>query len=742
MEIYKPSSLAMKRDFFFCGEQLNFPEGFDEYNAVRVAFNRRAFNAQAEMTECYEKQINKIEDILTKGVSTMERINRESAEFAISVLMYYGIEWVTPDALIKFRGSVVDIYNNKKESDYIDLERTFEHLIDNSLKPIKAKIEVVIDFQNNLSYQKQVQRASRSHWAGGGFGFKGAIKGAMMAGMMNAGTGIFRGIGDSFADARDARRVQALKDSVVDGAMPLANFNYIVKTYVYHLYEITNCYLLNSFYSSEYRYQGEAKIIRWAGRRDINEAAGKFSNYELFYKNGAKTADEVKTAILEYMIANIWDINALRSLYLLSESAADKESIINLTPYLGLQYEFANIALNIDADIIEDAEKRKLSDTELSRIRKEVEGRAELIDFLISSDDTQIKSRLEVAHYLNKRGFYIEKSSLGGAQEDYTATAEENVLVLSFKGSPVNGKLKFNFRNWFYDGDFTDGRMTGYGKARYEDGTVNEGEFKNQRLVKGKHITEGFTYEGTFQYDKETNTNYYKKGKLYSTKHSGGYEGDFLKFSSHGYGVLTYKNGNIYKGGFANNKAEGDGTYTTPEYEFVGKVSDGKMISGTVTYKNGESYIGEIRNDEGVGSEWHMHGKGTYFYKNGEVYEGEWRNDKKLGKMKSAEPVEAFDQTDIDKNKTMAGLAYIIFFLPLVACPDSRFGKYHANQGLVLLLFSIFGSIVLGLIPILGWILLIFFPILIIVFVVMGLLNGLNGKAKELPVIGKIKLLK
>ena len=106
------------------------------------------------------------------------------------------------------------------------------------------------------------------------------------------------------------------------------------------------------------------------------------------------------------------------------------------------------------------------------------------------------------------------------------------------------------------------------------------------------------------------------------------------------------------------------------------------------------------------------------------------------------EPVEAFDQADIDKNKTMAGLAYIIFFLPLVACPDSRFGKYHANQALVLFLLSIVGSIVLTLIPIIGWVLLPFFSILIVVLVIMGLLNGLNGNAKELPIIGKIKLLK
>jgi len=104
----------------------------------------------------------------------------------------------------------------------------------------------------------------------------------------------------------------------------------------------------------------------------------------------------------------------------------------------------------------------------------------------------------------------------------------------------------------------------------------------------------------------------------------------------------------------------------------------------------------------------------------------------------TTEPVEAFDQADIDKNKTMAGLAYFIFFLPLIVCPDSRFGKYHANQGLVLFLLGIAGWIVLSFIPILGWIL----SILILVLLIMGLLNGLNGKVKELPVIGQIKLIK
>jgi len=103
---------------------------------------------------------------------------------------------------------------------------------------------------------------------------------------------------------------------------------------------------------------------------------------------------------------------------------------------------------------------------------------------------------------------------------------------------------------------------------------------------------------------------------------------------------------------------------------------------------------------------------------------------------------QTFTTEDIEKNKTMAGLAYLIFFLPLIACPDSGFGRFHANQGLLLLILSFGGSIILCLIPIIGWVLLPFFSIGVFILFLIGLINGLGGKSKQLPIIGKIKLLK
>lgn len=97
---------------------------------------------------------------------------------------------------------------------------------------------------------------------------------------------------------------------------------------------------------------------------------------------------------------------------------------------------------------------------------------------------------------------------------------------------------------------------------------------------------------------------------------------------------------------------------------------------------------------------------------------------------------------DIEKNKSMAGLAYLLFFLPLIACPESRYAKFHANQALLLLITGIVGNVILGIIPVIGWMLMPIFGIGVLILGIMGLVNGFGGKAKQLPLIGKFTILK
>lgn len=114
-----------------------------------------------------------------------------------------------------------------------------------------------------------------------------------------------------------------------------------------------------------------------------------------------------------------------------------------------------------------------------------------------------------------------------------------------------------------------------------------------------------------------------------------------------------------------------------------------------------------------------------------------------------------YEAEDKAKNKVMAILSYIgiLVLIPILAAKDSKFAKFHANQGLILFIANVAYSVVtgilgfvLGLIPVVGTFFPTVFGILSLVFVagmVFGIYNAATGKAKELPFIGGlIKILK
>lgn len=113
-----------------------------------------------------------------------------------------------------------------------------------------------------------------------------------------------------------------------------------------------------------------------------------------------------------------------------------------------------------------------------------------------------------------------------------------------------------------------------------------------------------------------------------------------------------------------------------------------------------------------------------------------------------------FDTQDAQDAKVWSILAYlgVTFFLPLVGVPNSAYGKFHANQGLILLIFDVVLSVaswlvqeVLVIIPILGVILSglvqLAVSVCIIALAVFGMVQAAQGKAKTLPVIGKFHLI-
>ncbi|GAB1462092.1 hypothetical protein [Pedobacter sp.] len=163
---------------------------------------------------------------------------------------------------------------------------------------------------------------------------------------------------------------------------------------------------------------------------------------------------------------------------------------------------------------------------------------------------------------------------------------------------------------------------------KYTDGAVYVGQMYNndgKKYGKGKlTYANGDVFEGEFANDKIFDGKYYfangdtKEGQFW-------WRNAIMKY--------TWKNGNIYEGQFIDNKRTGLGKYTLVDGTTQeGWYEDGKIThyakiiygSNTTKGKKGDIYEGKIKN--GL-----KHGRGRYTHANGKVDDGYWFNGEYIG---------------------------------------------------------------------------------------------------------------
>ena len=85
--------------------------------------------------------------------------------------------------------------------------------------------------------------------------------------------------------------------------------------------------------------------------------------------------------------------------------------------------------------------------------------------------------------------------------------------------------------------------------------------------------------------------------------------------------------------------------------------------------------------------------------------------------------------------KTTSIVAYFTWIGLIIAllAGDKEGAKFHLNQALVIMLFSL-----LSIIPCIGWI----WGVFMLVCWIMGLVAAINQEEKPVPLIGEIKLIK
>ena len=112
---------------------------------------------------------------------------------------------------------------------------------------------------------------------------------------------------------------------------------------------------------------------------------------------------------------------------------------------------------------------------------------------------------------------------------------------------------------------------------------------------------------------------------------SSSYQGDWKDDLWHGFGDLSYKNGDLYSGQWFHNMRQGNGTLWIMSqrkkllWSYVGQwQQDQKEGRGTMFYSNGDKYDGF----------WYQNKKsgfGIYVFANNDIYIGSWRQDQRNG---------------------------------------------------------------------------------------------------------------
>lgn len=185
-----------------------------------------------------------------------------------------------------------------------------------------------------------------------------------------------------------------------------------------------------------------------------------------------------------------------------------------------------------------------------------------------------------------------------------------------WKNGQPEGKGRMIYANGdFYEGNWVNGKRHGEGcfvwiesvhkgedkkfinafECKYTGNWKNDKISGNGTLVRNRYLNfsdnENKTLNGTFEGEE-------LEGEGTIEFASKKYVGKWRNLQPHGYGKMTYANGNIYEGEW-----------------FMGKL----LGSGKMVYSNGEIYEGEWKNDK-------PEGKGQITYANGNKYECEWKN--------------------------------------------------------------------------------------------------------------------
>lgn len=276
----------------------------------RIRFNGKYWN-YIQLRKVYEANARSLRSQLISVYASSRDFGYiiKSFPYIVGVKMEQMLDWsmrLLYECKIPMTAELfLEKYFDKNES-YED-ERYYRLNYNEIITEVVEQYAEITNEKAELAKYRQMQKASRSRWRGGGFGVKGAMKGAMMAGVLNAGTDFMRSFGDNAQKNSDdtyiAGQISKLKESrsvqrkMINGAYQVilgiffAVLNELHENRVLDTAEFTNeqCIQAENIYMSTIKYETDDKKVITGCLDAITKFPYLDSPYETLYEKYKQT---------------------------------------------------------------------------------------------------------------------------------------------------------------------------------------------------------------------------------------------------------------------------------------------------------------------------------------------------------------------------------------------------------------------------------------------------------------------
>lgn len=251
---------------------ISYPRSASEYAHLYGEFVRKSLIAVGNLVARYNRESD-LSGIINNVVPYGKKLFDELIDDMIKVMFEKGLI-IHKDNFIKVYGEVYD-YNY-----YIKVSQ------------VSNMYNEVVQQKKELMQQELMRKASRGRWQGGGFGVKGAIKGAITASALNAGSDFLHSFGDA---SRERANNQLIHNSMVSKKYSTGTKKIVCD-------ELGDCVMKAFEYCGKLlKKEGCMSVIE----TDINNAKITYENVLSIYKDDEHRRNQIKYG--EAMISAILD---------------------------------------------------------------------------------------------------------------------------------------------------------------------------------------------------------------------------------------------------------------------------------------------------------------------------------------------------------------------------------------------------------------------------------------------------